>query len=307
MLILLSCSRENLPPVARLVVFPLVGDSTTFFEFRAGASTDDRNYSKSLRYRWDYNQDGIWDTEFDPGKTLIRQFAIPGIHSVAVEVTDLDGLTSIAQDTVEVIGLNRDIDTLTDPRDGNKYRIVKVQEKWWMAENLRYGTEIPTSQLPGNNGIVEMYTYRGPYSSDPETCVYHWFEAMNYQVKEMQGICPDGWHIPSSQEWNKLFAPFPYLYALQFYGKEGLSGLNLDRQFGATRWEDGSFWWARVGGGASGFWTSSYKLYNNEYHPIFVLFTEGGLDVGAWQDFILSGFDPNGVVYYTLRCVKDTK
>jgi uncharacterized protein (TIGR02145 family) len=232
---------------------------------------------------------------------------IPGIYTVAVEVRDLDGLTSVARDTVEVIGENHDIDTLFDSRDGNRYRIVKIRGRWWMAENFRFGEEIPVSRIQTNNGIVEKYRNAGRNALDSSGGVYHWLEVMNYQIIDPQGICPAGWHIPTSEEWDALFAPYPYLYGLQYFGKDGLSKLNLDLQNGADRWTDGTFWWSPTRGYNTQFWTSSFKVLNNEYHPYCVLFISpyGGIAVKYWteSDNILEG--GNWIKYYSLRCIKN--
>lgn len=305
-ILFISCDKGNLPPVATLIAFPPIGDSLTLFEFSAGESVDDRNYQKGLMCRWDFNGDGQWDTGYDPGKTAARQFIHPGIYPIAVEVRDLDGLTSVARDTIEVIGMNRDIDTLTDSRDGSRYRIVKILNRWWMAENLHYGMEIPVDQIQANNGTVEMYRDTRPNSMDSSGGVYHWLEVMNYQVKDPKGICPEGWHIPTREEWVALFEPYPYLYALKYFGEEGLSKLNLDLQNGAFRWTDGTFWWAHVKGYETEFWTSSHKVVNNEYHPYCVLFASPyhGLRVGFWTDNtnILEGGEH--VKYTSVRCIK---
>jgi uncharacterized protein (TIGR02145 family) len=306
-LVITSCDKGNLPPVARLTSFPPIGDSMTLFEFSAGESADDRNYQKGLVCRWDIQDDGQWDTEYNQSKTLVHQYVNPGIYSVAVEVKDLDGLTSVARDTIEVLGMNQDIDTLEDSRDNNRYRIVKIRDRWWMAENVRFGLEIPVDRIQTNNGIVEMYRDARSNSMDSSGGVYHWLEAMNYQVNDPKGICPDGWHIPTREEWVDLFKPYPYLYALKHYGKDGLSNLNLDLQNGAFRWTDGTFWWAHVKGYETEFWTSSYKVLNNQYRPYGVLFASPyhGLlvDYSTGDTNILEGGE--NVRYTSVRCIRN--
>ena len=294
--------------MVKLTAFPPIGDSLTLFEFRAGESIDDRNYQKGLVCRWDFTSDGQWDTEYSQSKTATHQFIDPGNYAVAVEVKDLDGLSSIAWDSIVVIGMNQDVDTLEDTRDGNKYKIVKILNRWWMAENLHYGMEIPVNQIQTNNGIVEMYRNAGSKSMDSAGGVYHWLEVMNYQINDPKGICPDGWHIPTHEEWDALFAPYPYLYNLQYYAKDGLSKLNLDLQTGAFRWTDGSFWWARAVY-QSQFWSSSYRVLNNEYHPFCVEFTrpDHSLRVGYWDESVNILEGGENVMYYALRCIKSNE
>jgi hypothetical protein len=55
---LLSCNRENLPPMAKLEAFPSSGDTSLIFEFDAGESIDDLSYAIALLYRWDFDGDG---------------------------------------------------------------------------------------------------------------------------------------------------------------------------------------------------------------------------------------------------------
>ena len=78
-----------------------------------------------------------------------------------------------------------------------------------MAENLNIGTKINSTtggQLQTDNGIIEKYCY----DNDESQCdiyggLYEWNEAMQYVTTEGgQGICPDGWHIPTDGEWTTL-------------------------------------------------------------------------------------------------------
>jgi len=111
----------------------------------------------------------------------------------------------------------------TDLRDGNEYNWVKIGDQTWMAENLRYFPE--EDRLPFDSQKIQFYYVYGydgifqeeakttePYSTIYSTfgVLYNWFAAMDgYQSSRLnpsgeQGICPDGWHLPSDAEWNQL-------------------------------------------------------------------------------------------------------
>ena len=110
---------------------------------------------------------------------------------------------------------------LTDERDGQTYKTVKIGTQWWMAENLNYGDSVTTPSLKGNSWC---------YENDEEICaeagrLYTWTAAVD-TVKlandadnpldcssseycplpaKVQGICPDGWHLPSVEELTGWF------------------------------------------------------------------------------------------------------
>jgi uncharacterized protein (TIGR02145 family) len=301
----LSCQKQNLPPNANLKVFPTIGDTSILFQFNAGSSEDDRDYPISLMFRWDINGDGDWDSNYSHFNTIGHRFVMPGSYQVSVEVMDLDGNTSTATGTVEVFGENPDTSSLCDPRDGKQYRIVRISDRWWMSENLRYGVVIPSSEMQTDNQIVEMYQNLDPHSSDSIGGVYYWFEAMNYSPKDQKGICPDDWHIPTNKEWAMLIANLPTDYALQYYGNRGLSNLNLDKNTGGIRMKDGSFIWGEAMTYSAGFWSSSYLTEDFQYQIFSVYFQSRfrTLNYGFLADNQING--SNFVKHLSVRCIKD--
>ncbi len=88
---------------------------------------------------------------------------------------------------------------------GQTYATVLIGTQCWMAENLNIGGMISGSVEQVNNGTIEKYCY----NNFPSMCgylggLYKYNEAMNYNSSERQGICPDGWHIPSDEDWKYL-------------------------------------------------------------------------------------------------------
>ncbi|MBR4537171.1 MAG: fibrobacter succinogenes major paralogous domain-containing protein, partial [Bacteroidales bacterium] len=103
--------------------------------------------------------------------------------------------------------------TLTDI-DGNIYNTVQLGSQCWMRENLRTtryanGTDIPLANY------TENYAYRcypNGSASNVSTYgyLYNWQAVMggsassNSNPSGVQGICPNGWHVPSDAEWTQL-------------------------------------------------------------------------------------------------------
>jgi len=90
--------------------------------------------------------------------------------------------------------------------EGKTYNTVQIEGQCWLKENLNVGTRITSSADPTNNGIIEKYCYDNVADNcDIYGGLYQWNEAMKYTIAEgAQGICPDGWHIPTIDELNTL-------------------------------------------------------------------------------------------------------
>jgi uncharacterized protein (TIGR02145 family) len=92
--------------------------------------------------------------------------------------------------------------------DGNKYGTVEIGGQCWLAENLNVGTMLATGSTEPNtsDAVIEKWCY----NNDPALCeadggLYNWNEAMRgSEVAGAQGICMEGWHIPTDNEINIL-------------------------------------------------------------------------------------------------------
>lgn len=83
---------HNTPPQASFTVNPIAGTPATTFRFDTSSSSDSQYKSSALYYRFDWNGDGLWDTNF-AGKTIfLHKYATSGTYSVIMEARDPEGL-----------------------------------------------------------------------------------------------------------------------------------------------------------------------------------------------------------------------
>ncbi len=119
--------------------------------------------------------------------------------------------------------LNPDIDygSMTDTRDGKTYKTVTIGTQTWMAENLNYADSVTTASLKGKSWCYNDVAA----NCDVGGRLYTWAAAIDSvklatdadnpldcgNAKEcglagkVQGICPEGWHLPSKTEFETLF------------------------------------------------------------------------------------------------------
>ena len=142
------------------------------------------------------------------------------------------------------------LETVTDV-DGNVYHVVQIGNQCWMKENLRVkhfanGTELHgVSSVDSGNRADIYYTYTNPTKTikslgpcDAENLtmdqhteryglLYNWYTAMGTNtptdnMHNVQGICPDGWHLPDTAEWHALEAAI------------GITGVHSSNEFLGT-------------------------------------------------------------------------
>ena len=131
--------------------------------------------------------------------------------------------------------------TLTDERDGQVYKTVKIGVQWWMAENLNYAYRNGTRLLDSTSFCLrDSVHYCEEYGR-----LYMWSAAMDSiawfstngrgcgcwkhcsPTYPVRGMCPKGWHVPKAEE----------LYLLvRVIGGDSLAGKLLKSTSG---WADG--------------------------------------------------------------------
>lgn len=72
----------------------------------------------------------------------------------------------------------------TDERDNKKYQTVQLGDQWWMVNNLDYQSE-------------NAYYYNDNVRNSG-------FYGLLYTWEAAKNACPDGWKLPSDQDWMKL-------------------------------------------------------------------------------------------------------
>ena len=191
-----------------------------------------------------------------------------------------------------------EFDKLKDDRDGQTYRTVKIGDQWWMAENLNYAYLEPTETLDSSSFCYDndpenckqygrLYVFSaamdsaGLFSSDAEGCgdgsecpfdhivpkIYKGYSDTASSLEHpIRGVCPEGWHVPTVDEFVILF--------------ESVGGQNDEKEY--WTWENvdlrSTSGWSEISGkdfnGTDSFGFSAYpagewyKPSNLDY-PIF--------------------------------------
>jgi uncharacterized protein (TIGR02145 family)/uncharacterized repeat protein (TIGR02543 family) len=171
---------------------------------------------------------------------------------------------------------------VTDPRDGQTYRTVKIGNLTWTAENMNFET-IGSRCYDGNGFNCDRYGR-----------MYEWKEAF-------LSACPAGWHLPTEAEWEDLRRAV-----------DNNTPALTSRSWGRGR---DTYGWSALNGGL---WNSRDAMYvNRDYYGMWWSSMTEGSDVEAslWaiegdsvdatytDNFIMGRFPMTFAM--SVRCAKD--
>ena len=200
---------------------------------------------------------------------------------------------------------NCEYGTVLDTRDGQTYKTVTIGTQTWMAENLNH----ETANSDWYKKYGRLYTWAAAIDSvklatdvdNPLDCGYDKTCGLSGKV---QGVCPEGWHLPSYDEWNTLFTAV---------GGQSTAGKVLKSQTGWTAYDgitnEDAFGFSALPAGFkysigvgdydyegfyAHFWSSTE--YGSDYAYGMVLYYNGGnVNQGDYDKYV--GF--------SVRCLKD--
>lgn len=166
--------------------------------------------------------------------------------------------------------------TFKDPRDGQEYRTiviktgyVSVPEFEVFAQNLNYGTQIKLGTSVFDDNEVEKFCY----DDDPWYCehyfggLYSWSETIglpwacdivwtgttpncpdsiakgivyesDWEDLQIQGICPEGWHVMNETEWRAMIGADESAYRATSKASNGSNSNGFSALFGGGGYDD---------------------------------------------------------------------
>jgi len=191
--------------------------------------------------------------------------------------------------------------------DGNVYKTVQIGTQTWLAENLRVNRYRNGDLIPNvtddnewsNLDTGAWCNYENNHEYDTKYGkLYNW-----YAVDDKRGLAPEGWHVPTDDEWSVL---------TEYLGGYNLAGGKL-KEIGNQNWEswettnecatnESGFCALPCGGRIFGkygrFYTIGYNAYwwcSNEYQYRTLYYRDASIIKG--REDLKFGF--------SIRCIKN--
>jgi uncharacterized protein (TIGR02145 family) len=202
--------------------------------------------------------------------------------------------------------------------DGNMYFTVEIGSQCWMAQNLkvthyRNGDPIPHVTDVGEWSGLSTGAYCD-YDNDPANVetygrLYNW-----YAVDDIRSIAPEGWHVPSDDEWKQL-----EMYLGMSQSEADATGWRGTDEGGKLK-QAGTIHWNPPNTGAtneSGFTAlpGGWRAPNGNFHGMgddaLIWCSSEFSSSHAWHRYLeyshseaLRGYDPKEGGF-SVRCVRD--
>jgi uncharacterized protein (TIGR02145 family) len=297
----------NRPPVPDFKIGQKRGNLTTQFYLDAWPTDDIEDRPSQIQVRWDFEGDESWDTEFSLEKYYYHRYNEPGIYKIILEAMDTQGLTDTTSTYVTVTSGTNETGLIIDKRfDAEEfYPTVKIGDQWWTAKNMFYepvwnSTKIDTMRATCYD------IWKNPSPENWQLCNYYGLLYTAYSAcdlkmwENVQGICPDGWHLPTRKEWETLIETIGGINS----AKELLPGGSTDFNALFAGWgiqvkEEARFSWIFEGRGEITYFWSSTPL-----KPSPPANSHWNLAILKGENQIYTGYSGNAN-FLSVRCIKN--
>ena len=192
---------------------------------------------------------------FPKNVTITYQYT----NALSCPASVMKPITIINQPAFQCGNASLKLKDVRTPLPYKSYNTYLKGNRCWMTQNLDYGAESDAAKPQSDNCEPQKYCPDPIHGGCSNGGFYQWEELMRYSNQEgAQGICPPGWHVPSSAEWQALIDD-----EAKITPGNGIAGdfLEPPYQFGST--PNGIYYmnntWGFAGGNPSGtmFWTST--------------------------------------------------
>jgi len=181
-----------------------------------------------------------------------------------------------------------------DQRDGKAYKYeIALDGTVWMSENLNYSRDNTLGYCYG----VDIN--EADPNQDASGCdngygrLYEWETAID--GNSPQGLCPLGWHIPSTTEWNSVIVNTnTWRMSLGFYIYPGnYNSSEFQNLVGWKERDKSGFYWTSSGVTYfTGFWDGPDSPNSSNNRPRFILEAQSGA---------------SSTDRFSVRCIKDSE
>ena len=206
-----------------------------------------------------------------------------------------------------------------DDRDSSVYGYVQIGSQIWMAENLNYDYNQNTAKsycydddTANCTTYGRLYTWAAAmdsaavFADDGKGCGY---KATCTAADTVRGVCPEGWHLPSSDEWSALEKS---VAESLYNGETENVGYALKSTSGWTEYDGKTGGSDAFGFGAlpAGFRTNFGMFYHVQSIAYFWSSTESSANAASrrYLDYAGSGLRTSYSskdIARSVRCVKD--
>jgi len=192
----------------------------------------------------------------------------------------------------------------TDSRDGTEYETVQIGEQCWMKENLAF---LPSVSDPDNGSQTSpyyyVYGYEGTIVTEAKTTANYQTYGVLYNWPASLTACPQGWSLPSDDEWTIL---------TDYLGGSSVAGGKM-KEAGTTHWNSPNTG-ATNSSGFSGL-PGGYRSYGGSFNSLGDYggwWSSSGISsTCAWGRYLAYGYEDVGRNDYykgcgfSVRCLRD--